>query len=157
MWLTVCLGLKGHGPASVYHPTSDPWPFPGFLATSTWSRGVFGSLIPLVGVSGVGAREGISTPRGTSPPTDLPMWPGMIWEGTSLLHVPCFPCVACSNRSSFANTPGWPSCVTTAPRALGHFLKQVDGQGREGMVACLSCSLNTHEACCPAWKFCQEL
>ena len=37
-------------------------------------------------------------------------------------------------------------------KGLGAVLTQVDELGREGMVACISRSLNTHEARYPAWK-----
>jgi hypothetical protein len=37
-------------------------------------------------------------------------------------------------------------------RGLGAILNQVDEQGQERMIACISRSLNTHEARYPAWK-----
>ena len=37
-------------------------------------------------------------------------------------------------------------------KGLGAVLTQVDDEGREGMVACISRSLNVHEAKYPAWK-----
>jgi hypothetical protein len=37
-------------------------------------------------------------------------------------------------------------------KGLGAVLTQLDDQGREGMVACISRSLNVHEARYPAWK-----